>query len=149
MNNVTAPKYVPYSNHKELYTNLSIGFGVFCFLSCIALSYKRYFKTKKRKFNKNSKFIPRKKQKTTIETLDPSIKDNYLHHKSFITSQLEFYGSKLLNIKNPVREKNMDHSNEGNEKHHSSDNSNHKELAIQSGDDAWEMVEKQVPSSRR
>lgn len=144
MNNVTAPKYVPYSNHKQLYTNLSIGFGVFCFLSCIALSYKKYFKTKKRKYNKDSKFIPRKKQKTTNQTLDTSIKDNVLHHNTFITSPLDLYGSKLLNIKNPLREKNITHSNE---EHHSSDNSNHKELAIQARNDAWKMVKKQVPSS--
>lgn len=148
MNNVTASEYIPHSNHKQLYTNLSIGFGVFCFLSCLGFSYRRCLKTKKRKYNKDSKFIPRKKQKTDIETVVPSIKNNHPHYK---TSPLQFYDSKLykgklFNGKIQLKEKNKSDSNE---EHDSSSNSNRKDLSIETGDDAWEMVEKKVSSPRR
>tara|TARA_B100001564_G_C20551900_1_gene629504 strand:+ start:52 stop:414 length:363 start_codon:yes stop_codon:yes gene_type:complete len=120
MNNLTASDYKPYSNHKQLYTNLSIAFGVFCFLSCIAMSYKKCFKSKKRKNDtKEKKFTPRKKQNTNIAPLD------YDWFKS--------------SNQNPLREKNKTNSNE---EHSSSNNSKHKDISNQAGNDAWEMVEK-------
>ena len=90
MNNATASDYKPYSNHKQLYTNLSISFGVFCFLSCVALSYRKCFKSKKRKNDtKEQKFTPRKKQNTNIAPLDydwlHQSNKNHLDYKHYIS----------------------------------------------------------------